>query len=269
MLTLLLLISACSDGGSHHATTDPATEEVVEEADTGDDTFVARLNDTGIIDFADGSSNDLAEEPEDYPGQDASFGRDALAVEGTLEKIGGGVAGFDFTKIGADGQALADQEVDYATTPWVAVQDNVTGLMWEVKTDDDGLRDQDWTYTWYNSDAATNGGSVGTENGGTCFDTENCDTEHYVAAVNAVGLAGYNDWRLPSREELHSLVDYSVTSPAIDENYFPSSLSISFWSSSPSAGSAESAWHVYFYDGFYFTFLKSYSYAVRLVRGGQ
>jgi hypothetical protein len=31
------------------------------------------------------------------------------------------------------------------------VRDNVTGLVWEVKTADGGLRDQKWSYTWYDS----------------------------------------------------------------------------------------------------------------------
>ena len=35
--------------------------------------------------------------------QDCSHGRDAQARVGTLEKVGGGVAGFDFTRLSADG----------------------------------------------------------------------------------------------------------------------------------------------------------------------
>ncbi len=252
IMALSLLISACGDSNS----------------DDGGDP-VGTLNDTGITAFADAGSNSLTEAPEDYPGQDASFGRDALAAEGLLEKTGGGVGGFDFTKIGVDGQALADQEADYATSPWRAVQDNVTGLMWEVKTDDDGLHDRDWIYSWYNSDAAANGGEAGTENSGTCVDTDNCDTEHYVAAVNAAGLAGYSDWRLPSREELRSLVDYGMASPAIDETYFPHTQSNFFWSSSPYAPESGYAWVISFSDGNDPAANKDSSFAVRLVRGGE
>ena len=52
------------------------------------------------------------------------------------------------------------------------MRDNVTGLMWEVKTDDGGLRDKDWTYSWYNPDATTNGGSAGyADYGDNCFDS--------------------------------------------------------------------------------------------------
>ncbi|MBV5309871.1 hypothetical protein, partial [Chromatium okenii] len=68
------------------------------------------------------------------------------------------------------------------------VKDNVTGLIWEVKTDNTtpDLRDKDWTYTWYNS-------GTGTASGGTCKTTGRCDTEKFVADVNTSGLCGFND----------------------------------------------------------------------------
>ena len=111
------------------------------------------LNDTGITQFGNGSSNTLSTEPADYPGQDASVGRDAAAAKGKLSKTGGGSAGFDFTKIANDGSV---QPANAAT--WACVRDNVTGLMWEVKSDDNGLRDKDWTYTWYSTNSNSNGG---------------------------------------------------------------------------------------------------------------
>ena len=45
----------------------------------------------------------------------------------------------------------------YAAT-WACVKDNATGLIWEEKTNDQGLRDKEWTYTWHDSDANNNGG---------------------------------------------------------------------------------------------------------------
>src|SRR5690554_415962 len=58
-------------------------------------------------------------------GQDAVYGRDA-----THNDDSDGHAGFSFTKLDANGDALADQTQDYATNPWACVKDNVTGLIW-------------------------------------------------------------------------------------------------------------------------------------------
>ncbi|HEB87394.1 MAG TPA: DUF1566 domain-containing protein [Gammaproteobacteria bacterium] len=228
-------------------------------------TQAAPLNDTGITTFGDASSNTLATEPADYPGQDASYGRDAAATAGTLSKIGGGSAGFDFTKLGAGGN-----ELPASATSWSCVRDNVTGLIWEVKTNDGGLRDKDNTYTWYNPDGSTNGGSAGTQNGGTCAGSA-CDTYSYAQAVNSQGLCGYSDWRLPWQEELRSIVDYSIPypGPAIDTAYFPNT-NYWFWSASPYAGYSDYAWDVSFILWQRLRRrIKSSGKYVRLVRGGQ
>ena len=60
------------------------------------------------------------------------------------------------------------------------VRDNVTGLFWEVKTDDGSIHDKDNTYTWYDSNPATNGGNAGTAGEGT-------DTEDFIEALNSRG----------------------------------------------------------------------------------
>jgi hypothetical protein len=195
-------------------------------------------------------------------GQDAHFGRDVTANDDS-----DGHAGFSFTKIDASGNALPA-----SAASWDCVLDNVTGLMWEVKTDDGGLRDKDWTYTWYNADSAANGGSAGTANSGSCYDSSNCDTEKYVAQVNDVangGICGYSDWRMPSQEELQSIADMSRVSPAIDTNYFPNTLSSWYWSASPVASNSGLAWLVNFYYGDDGWGDKGYAVYVRLVRAGQ
>jgi hypothetical protein len=130
---------------------------------------------------------------------------------------------------------------------WACTRDNVTGLIWEVKTNDNGLRDQDWTYSWYNPDAGTNGGSAGyADYTNNCFNTARCDTDKYVADVNSQGLCGASDWRLPNRFELESLTSIDRYNPAIDTAFFPNTPSSWFWSSSPYAGSPYNAWLVTF-----------------------
>jgi len=110
-----------------------------------------------------------------------------------------------FNKLNAKGQILPD-----TATEWVAIQDKETGLMWEVKTNDGGLQDSKNTYTWYDPD----GDEVGKENGGHCQGCR-CDTAAYVEAINKMQLAGANNWRLSTIDELEGLLKL------IDKRYFP------------------------------------------------
>ena len=178
--------------------------------------------------------------------------------------------------------ALVDQTVNYATTPWHCVKDEVTGLIWEVKTNDNGLHDKNDLYRWYNTDTTNNGGSDGFAGLGSnlCFGYDNadnttyCNTQAYVARVNAATRCGANDWRLPTREELISIVDYERGNPAIDTtipitNYFPNTVPNSFWSSSPSASRSDSAWVLVFSFGYYDVDNKVTAERVRLVRSRQ
>ena len=217
------------------------------------------LNDTGITTCSDGANNKQPCPVEGYPNQDAESGRDIAESNNS-----NGHAGFDFTKISKTGEALAAN-----AKSWNCVKDNVTGLIWEVKTDDNGLHDKNWRYSWYEPDNSKNGGDAGTQNGGACGSTSACDTDGYVKAVNAAGWCGYKDWRMPDRAELRSIVDYSRDKPAINTRYFPNTVSSRVWSSSPVADGSNSAWFVLFYYGFDSWNYKSNHYYVRLVRSGQ
>ncbi len=124
---------------------------------------------------------------------------------------------------------------DYSTVPWTCIKDDRTGLTWEVKTNDNSLRDKHWTYTWYEPAQVGKHGYAGKANGGKCFEGNACDTQAYIKAVNATKLCGYDDWRLPDIVELRTLPNRNDNCPGtcIDQHYFPNAAKGAYWSSSP------------------------------------
>jgi hypothetical protein len=190
-----------------------------------------------------------------------------------------------YTKISNSGAVLPDTAaLGSGANDWACTKDNKTGLTWEVKTDDGGLRDKDWDYSWYKP-SADNGGNAGytdtTLGAPNCSTQNNCNTDAFTNAVNAKGLCGKKDWRMPAKDELMKLVycsdgkyeadgsctNYdSVAQPTINTTYFPNTVSIWYWSSSPSAGSSSDAWFVSFDWGYSYLNLKDFNSFVRLVR---
>ncbi|WP_139786637.1 DUF1566 domain-containing protein, partial [Desulfamplus magnetovallimortis] len=114
------------------------------------------------------------------------------------------------------------------------VSDEVTGLMWQQI--DDGI-----TRNWEDACQA-------------CEDLE---------------LAGYDDWRTPSVEELRSIVDYTMYNQSVSDGVFNNVKSNYYWSSSTHAVYVDHAWHVYFHDGRVGYRLKTSVSYVRCVRSGS
>ncbi len=205
------------------------------------------LNDTGVTTCFDGAnlvtcSDANTGDSASYPRQDARFGRDAARAAGQLPaKIGGGAAGFDFTPLDASGNPIAIAN-GVPVSPPSCTRDNVTGLIWEVKT----VANMDWV--------------------------SNSDATYFVIGANNVGLCGaHSGWRLPTRRELLSIVHRGTSMPAIDTNYFPNTASAPFLTSDVHTPSpAVVAWDVNFIDGStdpYWS--QSGNYHVRLVRSVQ
>jgi len=114
------------------------------------------------------------------------------------------------------------------------VIDNVTGLTWQ--RDDDGIK-----RTWPQA-------------------MDYCEN---------LALAGYSDWRLPTKKELQSIPNYSGFGPALDTAYFPYSHMPDdcYWSATTRAFLALSAWKVCFWNSEVSMFIKSDANYVRAVRG--
>ena len=192
----------------------------------------ATLNDTGITDggnYSDGAIIPCGRAA--VAGQDCRHGRDALS---NLLKVGGGDASFDFTKLGSDGAPLALQNVAWndsgseaAGSRWACVRDNVTGLVWEVKDDEDGIHDKDNGYQWGGLTAL--GRDSEAAGRGDYHDAWN----PLVNDSNRDALCGLTNWRAPTIGELVTLIHHGRTAPAIDSNYFPNTPGKWHWSATP------------------------------------
>lgn len=146
---------------------------------------------------------------------------------------------------------------NFTIHPDGTVTDTVTGLVWDRctwgKTGQDCSSDSASTHTWQ----AALGVAV----------TAN--------AINSgAGYKGYNDWRLPSKDELESLVDMlSSTPPAINTTAFPNTPGARHWTSTTYAPDPAVAWGVNFGPGDGAAgaeaFNKGLDSYIRLVRSGQ
>ena len=142
--------------------------------------------------------------------QDCNQGRDSVAIK---SKIGAGKAGFDFTKLGRNGQVLAIQNASYAAnggqeslgTQWSCVRDNHTGFVWEVKTRDGSVHDR-----------------------ARLFSARSVN-QLLQAANSGSGLCGFKDWRVPNIDELSNIVLRAKIPGnnllAMDTDFFPNTQS--------------------------------------------
>ncbi|VAW39924.1 hypothetical protein MNBD_GAMMA01-855 [hydrothermal vent metagenome] len=220
------------------------------------------LNDTGITwagEYPSGNNTDCTSTTI-TSSQDCNTGRDANLLTNSDDD---GHAGFSFTKLDATGAPLIDQSADYATTPWACVKDNVTGLVWEVKTSTAGIHHQDNTYQWGGLTAI---GRDHPNRQGTYYDPS---WNELVQGSIDDSLCGFDNWRVPTVAELSSIANKGTFNPSIDTNYFPNTVSTWFWSSSPIADNAFGTWTVYFYSGYDNYYGRDNYGRVRLVRSGQ
>lgn len=251
----------------------------------------AQLNDTGLVTCYNATTmtgtvapSTPAPEQPGFEGQDCTRGASAANALGLMTKVGSSsIPGRDYSKIGNDGSVLAaNATLGSAAGDWACTRDNITGLIWEVKVNDAAqLRHLSHEYTWYDTDASSNGGNAGIQAGAGCNGTlANCNTTAFRDAVNAQagGLCGAIDWRVPSLGELQSLLDRQRRSGAaaalLDNAYFPNTayggaFTGRYRARETSARTRANAWVLDFSNGQALDFFaKSVAYPVLLVRGG-
>jgi hypothetical protein len=93
--------------------------------------------------------------------------------------------------------------------------------------------------------------------------------EEALTQFNTLSLAGHTGWRMPTREELRSIVDYSRITPSIYINEFPNTVSSNYWTSTAHPFQENYIWCIHFYNGNDNYQSKNNQYYSRAVIGGQ
>lgn len=174
-----------------------------------------------------------------------------------------------FVPLDSNGQPLSAADRNQLRE-WPCVLDQHTGLMWEAKFHAAGLHYRNNTFNWFDPDHTRNGGLAGEPGDTDCRDGAQqtvCDTQRFVQAVNAEALCRASNWRLPHREELRSLVDYTIPypGPTLDHAAFPNAVAQFYWSADPNASEPREAWGIGFAFGFDYAYFKSNKVHARLV----
>jgi len=200
-----------------------------------------RINDTGLVrcyaGSGDGGISQVGCTNPAWPGQDGASGRDPAAAAGTLPKVGAGDGGFDFSKLSNGGAELPASAAD-GTGPndWGCTRDNVTGLVWRIRTEAGR--------SWAQARAA-------------------------IAAANAANACGRADWRLPTVDELLGLVDFRFSVPAIDATYFPRTSAGFHWTADRAVDTPARRRIVNFAGGFVHALDARRAADLQLVAGGE
>lgn len=211
-----------------------------------------QCDDGNLVDL-DGCSSTCMIEVPPPPGTDH-----ALPATGQTTCWNAAAAPVPCAGTGQDGESQAGATLAYVDNGDGTITDVNTGLMWEKLSDDASIHDKDNTFTWANTFAVK------------------------MAVLNAGGgFAGHNDWRVPNKKELESILNAEVHNPAVSGVFntgcVPAATVLTgsctrssyHWSSSTYAYDPTRAWRVGFDFGAVGAGFKADALYVRAVRGGS
>ncbi|MBN2381571.1 DUF1566 domain-containing protein [bacterium] len=187
------------------------------------------MPDTGVTRCFDGEGQEISRP---NPGQDY-FGQNGCFPIHPLS----------FTKLGLQGE-----ELGFGATwqdGYRMVKDNNTGLVWEIKSPHEA--DPNYcqgTYTWFEAQ------------------------ETYIKHLNELKYGGFQDWRVPNKDELRSIVDYGQLNPAIDTFLFPHCQVAFYWTGQTYEMQPYFGWGIFFGFGSGIAYSKKSKRHVRAVRAG-
>ncbi|MBE7410651.1 MAG: DUF1566 domain-containing protein [Leptospiraceae bacterium] len=144
--------------------------------------------------------------------------------------------------VGDDGESQTGVSRSYTDNGDGTVKDNATGLIWQK----------------------CSVGQTGSDCSGGTINSNDWDTA--ISTCSGLSLAG-KTWRLPTRQELETLPDYSKDNPSIEVSYFPNTAAGYYWSSSVHAVNTSQAWNIQFTGGAVSGTAKTTTYSVRCVSG--
>ena len=220
----------------------------------GDWRLPTRLELLGLVDYASAPTA-MAIAAAYFPNPPSKLSKSVYWSGSAAAGPGNTAWGIDF----ADGSAGDDNRgVNYALR---AVSGTTAPPQWTVSADGQEATDARSKLVWRRCVEGMRW------NGSTCTGSAGSFTWAEAMALARAAAAQGAAWRLPSVQELSSLVDDGRVNPAIDAARFPATPALWFWTATPDANDAAYVWFVNFGTGYtgHHGF-RSDRHALRLVR---